>query len=139
MHIEPSPRPAHAQPTRGLFCKTRFETEWRILSPFHGQPTVNLSQYLTTRGLCVDWVQYAPGLKLTMDYRWVLYADHHAIFQFFTPSKSFEILSVKTTKKAILTYFRVPLDIKQQYLQSKYFVGVIENSFLFNFLITTCF
>ena len=37
----------------------------------------------------------------------------------------------------ILTYFRVPLDIKQQYLKSQYFVDVIENSFLFDFQITT--
>ena len=43
------------------------------------------------------------------------------------------------TKKAILTYFLVPLDIKQQYLKLKYFVDVIENSFLFDFQITTCF
>ena len=50
-----------------------------------------------------------------------------------------EILSVKTTKNAILNYFRVPLDIKQQYLKSQYFVDVIENSFLFDFQITTCF
>ena len=51
-----------------------------------------------------------------------------------------EILSVKTTKKAILTnYFRVLLVIKQQYLKSKYFIDVIENSFLFDFQITTCF
>ena len=37
-----------------------------------------------------------------------------------------DIFSVKMTKKAILTYFRIPLDIKQQYLKLKYFVGVIE-------------
>ena len=42
-----------------------------------------------------------------------------------------EILSVKTTKNAILTYFRVRLNIKQQYLKSKYFVDVIENIFFF--------
>ena len=43
---------------------------------------------------------------------------------FFTTRQSFEIFS---------TYFRVPLDIKQQNLKSKYFVDVIENSFLFDF------
>ena len=73
-----------------------------------------------------------------MDSSRVFYADYHAISRFFTTGQSFEILSVKTTKKAILTYFRVPLDIKQQYLKSKYFVDVIENSFLFDFQITTC-
>ena len=69
----------------------------------------------------------------------VMYADYHAISRFFTTGKSFEILSVKMTKKASLTYFRVPLDIEQQYLKSKYFIGVIENMSLFDFLITTCF
>ena len=58
---------------------------------------------------------------------------------FFTTAQSFEILSVKTTKKAILSYFRVPLDIQQQYLKSKYFFDVLENSFLFDFHSTTCF
>ena len=61
------------------------------------------------------------------------------IFRFFTTGQSFEILLVKTTKKAILTYLRVPLDIKQKYLKSKYFVDVIEKSFLFDFQIATCF
>ena len=61
-----------------------------------------------------------------------LFADYHAIFRFFTTVQRFEILSVKTTKNAILTYFRVPLDINQQY-----FVDGIENSFLFDFQITT--
>ena len=60
-----------------------------------------------------------------MDSGRVLYADYHAIFRFFTSGQSFEILSVKKTKKAILTYFQVPLDIKQYYLKSKYFVDVI--------------
>ena len=40
----------------------------------------------------------------------VLYADYHAISRFFTTGQSFEILSVKSTKKAILTYFGVPLN-----------------------------
>ena len=53
-----------------------------------------------------------------MDSIRVLYADYHTISRFFTTGQSFEILSVKMTKKAILTYFRVPLDIKQQYLKS---------------------
>ena len=75
-------------------------------------------------------------LNLTTDSNTV-YADYHAISRFFT-CQSFEILSVKTTKNAILSYFRVPLDIKQQYLKSKYFVDVIENSFIFDFQITTC-
>ena len=57
----------------------------------------------------------------------------------YTTRQSFEKLSVKTTKNAILTYFRVPLDIKKQYLKSKYCVVVIENSFLLDFQITTCF
>ena len=74
-----------------------------------------------------------------MDSRRVLFADSHAIFKFFTTGQSMEILSVKTTKKAILAYVRVLLNIKQQYLKSKYFVYVIENSFLFDFQITTCF
>ena len=74
-----------------------------------------------------------------MDPSRILYADYYVIFRFFTTRQCFEILSVKMTKKAILTYFRVPLDIKQQYLKSKYFVNVIENSFLFDFQITTCF
>ena len=42
-------------------------------------------------------------------------------------------------ERAILTYFRDPLDMKQQYLKSKYFVHLIQNSFLFDFQITTCF
>ena len=71
--------------------------------------------------------------NLRIDSSRVLYADYHAISRFFTTGQSFEILSIKTTKKAILTYFRVPLDIKQQYLKSKYFVDVIKNSFLFDF------
>ena len=74
-----------------------------------------------------------------MDSSLVLYADYHAISRFFTTGQSFEVLSVKKTKKAILAHFQVPLDIKQQYLKSKYFIGVIENSFLFDFQITTCF
>ena len=68
-------------------------------------------------------------------YQWipiVLYAYYHEISRFFTTGQRFEILSVKTTKRAILTYFRVPLDIKQQYLKSKYFIDVLENSFLFD-------
>ena len=69
-----------------------------------------------------------------MDSSRVLYADYHAISRFFTTRQSFEILSIKTTKKPILTYFRVPLNIKQQY-----FVDAIENGFLFDFPITTCF
>ena len=71
-----------------------------------------------------------------MDSSIVLNADYHAITRFFTTGQSFEILSVK---KAILTYFRVLLDMKQQYLKSKYFFDVIENNFLFEFQITTCF
>ena len=78
------------------------------------------------------------SVNLTMDSSRVLYADYHAISRFFTTRQSFEILSVITTKKAILTYFRVPLDIKQQYLKSKYFIDVVEISFFFDFLITTC-
>ena len=74
-----------------------------------------------------------------MDSSNVLYPDYHAISRFFTARHSFEILSVKKMKKAILTHFRVTLDMKQQYLKSKYFVEVIENSFLFDFQITTCF
>ena len=73
-----------------------------------------------------------------MDSSRVLNADYHEISRFFTTGQSFEILSVKMTKKAILTYFRVSLYIKQKYLKSKYFVDVIENSFLFDFQITTC-
>ena len=57
-------------------------------------------------------------VNLTMDSSRVFYADYHAISRFFTTGLSFEILSVKTTKNAILAYFRVPLDIKQQYLKS---------------------
>ena len=76
-------------------------------------------------------------VNLTMDSTRVLYADNHAISQFFTTE--FEILSVKITKNAILTYFRAPFNIKQQYLKSKYFLGVIVNSILFDFQITTCF
>ena len=73
-------------------------------------------------------------VNLTMDSSRVLYADYYAISRFFTTGQSFEILLFKTTKNAILTYFLVfPFDIKQQYLKSKYFVGVIENSFLFDF------
>ena len=67
-----------------------------------------------------------------------LYADYHAISRLFTTRQSFEILSVKMTKQAILTYFQVPLNIKHQYLKSKYFFDAIENSFLFDFQITTC-
>ena len=52
----------------------------------------------------------------------ILYADYYAISGFFTTGQSLEILSVKTTKKAIVTCFRVPLNIKQQYLKSKYFI-----------------
>ena len=74
-----------------------------------------------------------------MDSSRVLYAVYHAIPRFFTTRQSFEISSVKTTKNAILAYFRIPLDIKQQYLKSKYFIDVIENSFLFDFQITACF
>ena len=74
-----------------------------------------------------------------MDSRGVLYADYHAIYRLFTTHQSFEILSVKITNKASLTYSRVPLNIKQQYLKSKYLVDVIENSFLFDFQITTDF
>ena len=74
-----------------------------------------------------------------MDSSIVLYADYHALSRFFTTTQSLEILSVKTAKKAILTYFRVPLDIKQHYLKSKYFVDVIENSHVFDFQIITCF
>ena len=72
-------------------------------------------------------------VNLTMEFYTLI------IMQFpdFLQHVSFEILSVKKTKKAILTYFRVPLDIKQQYLKSKYFIDVIENSFLFDFQITT--
>ena len=73
-----------------------------------------------------------------MDSIRVLYADYHALSLFFTTVLSFEILSVKTSKKAILTYFRVLSDIKQEYLKSNYFVVVIENSFHFDFQITTC-
>ena len=73
-----------------------------------------------------------------MDSSKVLYADYHAISRFFTTGLSFEILSVKMSKKAIVTYFRVLLDIKPQYLKSEYFIGIIENSFLFDFQITTC-
>ena len=68
-----------------------------------------------------------------MDFSRVLYADYHALCRFFTTGQSFEILSVKTTKNAILNYFRVPLHIKQQFWKSKYFVDVIEISFLFDF------
>ena len=74
-----------------------------------------------------------------MDSSRVLYADYHAISGYFITRQSFEILSAKMTKKAILTYFRVPLIIKQQYLKSKYFIDEIENSFLFDFQSTTCF
>ena len=45
------------------------------------------------------------------------FKNHHKNYRL---ALVFEILSAKTTKKAILTYFRVPLDIKQQYLKSKY-------------------
>ena len=68
-------------------------------------------------------------VNLTMDSSRILYAEYHAISRFFTTGQNFEILSVKTTKKGILTYFRVPLDIKK----SIYFVDEIENSFLFDF------
>ena len=54
-----------------------------------------------------------------MDSSIVLYSDYHAIYQFFTTGQSFEILSVKTTKGGILTYFAGLLDIQQQYLKSK--------------------
>ena len=73
-----------------------------------------------------------------MDSSRVIY-DCHAISRFFTTHQSFEILSVKKTKKVILTCFRGPLNIKQLYLKSKYFFDLIENSFLFDFQITTCF
>ena len=76
-------------------------------------------------------------VNLRMNSSRVIYADSHAISRFFTTRQSFEILSVKTTKNAISTYFRVPLNIKQQLLKSKYFVDVIENNFLFDFQITT--
>ena len=66
-----------------------------------------------------------------------IYADSHAISRFFTTGQRFEILSVKTAKRAILTYYQAPLDIKQQYLKSKHFIDVIENSSLFDFQITT--
>ena len=69
-----------------------------------------------------------------MDSNRVFYADNHAISRFFSTGQNFEILSVKTTKKAILTYSRVSLDIKEQY-----FVDVIENIFLYDVQITTCF
>ena len=78
-------------------------------------------------------------VNLTMDSSRALYADYYALSRFFTTGQSFEILSVKSTKKAILIYFRVPLDIKKKYLKSKYLVDVIENSFLFDFQITICF
>ena len=100
----------------------------RLWSQWHRH---QLSHY-TVRPQC-------PPVNLTMDSCRVLYGDYHATSRFFTTRQSFAILSVKTTKKAILTYFRVPLDIKQQYLKSKYFVDVIENSFLFDFQITTYF
>ena len=74
-----------------------------------------------------------------MDSCRVVYADYDALYRFFTTGQSFEILSVKITKKAILSHFRVPLDIKQQYLKSKYFIDVIENNFPFDFQFTTCF
>ena len=73
-------------------------------------------------------------VNLTLDSSRVLYADYHASPRFFTTRQSFEILSVKMTKKLILTYFRLPSNIRQQYLKSKYFVG----SFLFDFQIATC-
>ena len=73
-----------------------------------------------------------------MDSSRVIYAAYYAISRFFTTRQSFEILSVKTTKNAILTYIRVPLDNKQQYLELKYFAYVIENSYLFDFQIITC-
>ena len=60
----------------------------------------------------------------------VLYADYHAISRFFTTHQSFEI-SAKMTKNAILTYFRVSLNIKQQYLKSKYFVDITASSLIF--------
>ena len=63
-----------------------------------------------------------------MDSSRVLYADYQANTRFFTTRQSFEILSAKMMKRAILTYIRVPFNIKQQYLKSKYFVDVIENS-----------
>ena len=74
-----------------------------------------------------------------MDSSRVLYADYHVISRFFTTRQSLEIFSVKMTKKAILNYFRVPLNIKKQYFKYKYFIGPIENGFLFDFQITTCF
>ena len=79
--------------------------------------------------------QKFESVNLTMDSR-VLFADSQAISRFFKTAPSFEILSVKSTKKDILTYFRVPIDIKQQYLKLIYFVDVIENSFLFDFQTT---
>ena len=42
-------------------------------------------------------------------------------------------------ENAILTYFRIPLDIKQQYFKSTYFGDVIDNSFIFDFQIITYF
>ena len=56
----------------------------------------------------------------------------------YNSSKFWHIIG-QNDEKAILTYFRVPLDIKQQYLKSKYFINVMDNSFLFDFQITVCF
>ena len=46
------------------------------------------------------------SVNLTMDSNRVLYAVYHAISRFFTAGQSFEILSVKTTKKAISSPIR---------------------------------
>ena len=85
--------------------------------------------------MCVYLFAPSRGQPLCFSLR-VLYADYHAISRFFTTR---QILSVKMTKTAILTYIRAPLNIKQQYLKSKYFVDVIENRCLFDFQITNCF
>ena len=74
-----------------------------------------------------------------MDFSGVLYTDYHAISRFFTTCQNFAILSVKMTKKANLAYFRVPLNIKQQYLKSKYFIDLVENSFLLIFKLPLIF
>ena len=64
-----------------------------------------------------------------MDFSRVLYVDYHAISPFFTKSQEFWDIIGQNDEKGHFDHFRVSLDIKQQYLKSKFFVDVIENSF----------
>ena len=83
--------------------------------------------------IILPYKENRSGLKISDSYIFppAEFKNHHTNYRL---ALVLEILLVKTTKKPILTYFRAPLDIKQQYLKSKYFVDLIEN----DFQITTC-